>query len=164
MYKGLTARVTLVPSCFGNVPAAPVLQPSCSPAAFPATIQTLRPFPLHLIALQSPTFLPFCSYCRRYTDVLPRGANSPQFVHGSLDKLGIIFVSASKAQAALHKEWWSGKVGNVTMVRVYRRGASLCTGLYSPTRRLQIVPEMSKDPWTNGPQIVPKMSKGYPIV
>ena len=37
----------------------------------------------------------------------------------------------------------------------------LCTLLLST---LQTVPEMSKDPWTKRLQIVPKMSKGYPIV
>jgi len=33
-----------------------------------------------------------------------------------------------------------------------------------PYPTLQNVPKMSKDPWTKRLQIVPKMSKGYPIV
>jgi len=161
MYKGLTARVTLAPSCFSKS----LLHPSCSPAAFPcnrSNAPSLSVTPCRSTISYRFTFLlssralPRPELC--HTKILPNLSTDPW------TNWGLFLWLTRRAQTALHKEWRSGKVGNVTMVGVYGREGSLCTALYSPTRRLQIVPEMSKDPWTNRLQIVPKMSKGYPIV
>jgi len=148
----------LHPSCYlCNRPA--VLQP------FPATIQTVRPFPLHLIALQFPTVFTFLLLLSRAAQTSSRGVQIlPNLSKNPWTDWGLFLWQLPEAQAALHKEWWSGKVGNVTMVECTDGAQASFTPLYPSLPLLQIVPEMSKDPWTKRLQIVPKMSKGYPIV
>ena len=114
MYKGLTARVTLAPSCFGKS----LLHPSCNRPAvlqpFPATVQTLPPFRYTLLLYN---FLHF--YILTLTSSLVRTPSRgvqiiPNLSTDPWTNWGLFLWQLPEAQEAMHEEWRSGKVGNVT--------------------------------------------------
>ena len=150
MYKGLTARVTLAPSCFSKSLLQPSLQPFKRSVHFRYTSSLYNFLPFYIPALISRA---------PEARALPY-QNSPQFVHGSLDKLGIILVAHEKgadgaAQGVAEREGRKCDDG-----RVYGRGFPLSTPPYPTHKSSQKCPRILGQ---IAHKSSPKCPKGTPL-